>query len=177
MHQIKHVTDKVACAYAAGLMDGEGYISIHKQKSYCSGNSYLRMKIMISMCETTGLRYIQKTWGGRAHILKNGQANGGENNRPILRWYLIADNASSFLQDILPYLKVKRPHAELAIAFQNNIAEHRGWHSNRRGMPEDRRAFLHAMYLRMAELNKRGTNHTGLSSTPDSDDQNEMSNG
>jgi hypothetical protein len=108
---------KADLAYVAGLFDGEGCISIAKCKPRYSGCSpYYRLVVAVAMANEYIPRFLKFHFGGRV----------SKRNAPTERWkdqwqwHLGSDGAVAFLKAILPYLKLKREEAELAIEFQSN---------------------------------------------------------
>lgn len=115
-------------AYAAGFLDGEGCISIGKQ-----GGKALVLKVDLGQQDKRPLDWLVSLFGGNIsyHKPRPSSPNGS------FVWALTAGPAQAFLRGVLPYLRVKREAAELAIAFQDtkvygaggrvpaDVAEHR----------------------------------------------------
>lgn len=102
-------------AYIAGFFDGEGSVIVRA----AIHNNIINYELIISIGQndTSVLRYIQQIFGGR--IANPKYEFTRKKQTPDLR--MEASKASFFLEMILPYLKVKRKQAELAIAFQKLI--------------------------------------------------------
>ena len=94
-------------AYAAGIIDGDGSIQIQEIK----GTRH-RFIVYLSGCTRTPIDFIQEHWGGG--ITETVTQSG----RPYFRWHITSDKATSFLEDILPYLVGKTEQALLALKFQ-----------------------------------------------------------
>jgi LAGLIDADG endonuclease len=135
--------------YAAGFFDGEGSVSIDKTsaKGYakdCKFPHHYRMRIRIPNTDFQIVEWLQETFGGNTSMyLKGG------NRKPQKVWYLSGPRACAFLQQVLPYLKVKSHAARLGIEFEDK----------RDGSPRisqiewDRR---NSLYLKLKALNYRG---------------------
>lgn len=59
-----------------------------------------------------------------------------------------------FLEKLMPYLKVKKPQAELAIAFQSTVFPKGGDVLGKKKTTEEKQYIQHEMYVRMRELKK-----------------------
>lgn len=132
-------------AYTAGIIDGEGCISIHKSMNR---NSY-RRAIHISVGNTNPwlINWLEFNFGGSSRIYHPKNSKWKDS----WQWELSAKQAGEFLEMILPYLKLKRAQAELAIQFQK--AKH-----HPRGKPQDKKeiALEEAQKILMGKMNKRG---------------------
>lgn len=100
-------------AYAAGLIDAEGCISIYQATSR-HGNPQYQARIVLSNVNLAIVKWLVATFGGfyTKHSPKEGQV-----------WYQWNINsktaASSFLRDILPYLRIKKEEALVLQEFYN----------------------------------------------------------
>jgi len=105
-------TDK---AYIAGLIDGEGTIRISHDKKY-RGSYWPRVSIANS--NENLLKWV-KTKIGLGYISK-------KKGKPHEYW-CEGYNVKPLLDAILPYLKVKRKHAELALKFLEKRLSRKRW--------------------------------------------------
>lgn len=102
--------------YAAGLIDGEGCISIKKVNNFnTKRNVEYSLQININMTDIESLDFMFGAFGGR--LYKNLQSL--ENHLSVHRWEITRESAKKFLKQILPFLKVKKIQAGLAIRFQD----------------------------------------------------------
>ena len=100
-------------AYIAGLFDGEGCVNI------ASVRSKLYLRLYIVNCIRECLEFVQSHFGGNIYV----------RNRPTRTQYslvLHGYEAKRMLEALLPYLIVKHPQAELAIAFQGLVSKRGG---------------------------------------------------
>lgn len=105
--------------YVAGLMDGEGSITIgiskpSKKKQLKSPSHWLQVGITNTNRELIGWLY--EKFGG--HISDNSHSPSRKKQRPCWAWRVMSNEAKDFLVSLYPYLRVKKRQAELAIAFQ-----------------------------------------------------------
>jgi len=102
-------------AYAAGIIDGEGYIGIHKRKRklrYSESLSY-SLEVSVVMVEKEIPDWLRLKFGGSVRkILKR------KERKDVWCWDIWAKKARDFLIIIRPYLKIKQNQADLGIKFQ-----------------------------------------------------------
>ena len=126
----------VDLAYAAGLFDGEGSISIccRKQSKRSISRTY-GIKTVISMVDADSVLWMAATFGGPCDTTSRSQKYLLEHPgvRIIYRWSLNCRKAADFLELILPYLKLKHSRAEAAIKLAR-MARHRGAQKGHEGM-------------------------------------------
>lgn len=107
--------DALNLAYAGGLFDGEGSIFIGKVKTD-RNKSGLLFRLHIEMCNTNevAVRRMQLYFGGSVYE----RYADIDTRRTLWAWHLRGQKALGFLRIIVPYLRIKKPQAELAIEFQ-----------------------------------------------------------
>jgi len=104
---------KTDLAYAAGIVDGEGCIAIHKQYAK---RSWFSLTVQVTSTNEWLCEYMKFMFGGT--VRSHPQTYNGS-QKLIWRWTICSYKASEFLQLIMPYLNLKRPQAELGIKFQS----------------------------------------------------------
>jgi hypothetical protein len=95
-------------AYAAGIMDGEGSIGWYKP---ISSKATYRVRVSVAMTDIEGPTHMAEVLGGR--IFEQSRKTG--TGKTMYVWQLTCKSAADALALLLPYLKVKRGKAELAI--------------------------------------------------------------
>lgn len=95
--------------YAAGFFDGEGCINV----SSLRGKPFVRILVVNTNIDI--LEKLQQTWGG--DIQKNYKPKS--HWKQAYTWRLQHSACLEFLQDIYPYLVVKKNQAEAAFMFFN----------------------------------------------------------
>jgi len=104
-------------AYIAGFFDGEGYVAISKHDKTKKWNQLgFTLIVVIGQVNPFPLIFIRQFFGGH---LRRENAKG--NKRAIWMWTISSKTAYDFLQEIYPYLKVKKDECNLAFQFQNTI--------------------------------------------------------
>jgi hypothetical protein len=98
----------LALAWAAGFIDGEGCIYIGRQKRSENGLTY-SLKLTVSQRDREPLDILYGLFGGYIFQVKSARA---------WTWDIRCGAAGDALEALLPYLRYKRPQAELALQFQ-----------------------------------------------------------
>ena len=128
-------------AYVAGIVDGEGYIGIsadHRKRN--PSRPCWRLRVSVTNTNEWLMQYLMFSFGGVISL------KSSHNIKPCYNWTLNRGKAADFLKLILPYLKLKRPQAELAIQFQASISK-----STRR-LTDEQRAVREAQMLLMKNM-------------------------
>ena len=112
-------------AYIAGLVDGEGCITIAKRKNgqYKKGKGkpwYYQATVVVSNTDKRIVDFVTSRYGGWITKPKL-----QENRKQVYNWFVSAEERKRFLQDILQYLVIKKRQAEIILSFPNYVD--RGW--------------------------------------------------
>ena len=105
------MTKEESIIYAAGLFDGEGWISIVgivKRREY-------RLVVGLTMTDSRPIIFLNDWFGGddRSDAMYHTYTG-----KPVYRWVLHATNAMDFLKLIKPFSITKKEKIDLAIEFQ-----------------------------------------------------------
>jgi len=106
-------------AYTAGIVDGEGCITIAKQKTARVRAGYIyQLKLQVESTDKDLITWLNSHWNrGSCGIQELVQTNTKHNTRWRTVWS--SAKAATVLKAILPYLVIKKDQAELAIQFQD----------------------------------------------------------
>ena len=109
--------EKNAWPYVAGILDGEGSLSIHKADS--PGNNSYRLQIVIYGTSIKLMKWLLGNFGGTFYSRDNNPSGWTKTySRPIHKWNISGRaNKERFLLGIIPYLIIKREQAEVALEF------------------------------------------------------------
>ena len=105
-------------AYYAGFFDGEGSVSICR---HYENKKTLVTIVSISQVDPRPLHRLKEKYGGSLMLLKNKPAKAGGTSKPIWRWQVSNRQIEPFLQDIYPYLVVKKDEVELALSIRKTM--------------------------------------------------------
>lgn len=108
------MTKKEISIYFAGFFDGEGYVGLLKR----TRGKYIEHFVQLSIGQKDGaiMDWIKLNIGGNIYFVKRDGS-----------YYWTSSNQSAYkiLKRIIPYLKYKKPQAELAIKFFEERANER----------------------------------------------------
>jgi hypothetical protein len=142
-------TDK---AYLAGFVDGEGSIGIDRIKSKGKVVKYtFKVRVVITNSDFETMKWIKQITGyGCAYKYKKAY---NPKWKQVHRWQVVSKKAKEFIEEIYPYLKIKKNIAKLVISLP----------TNGKGLwKKDRKIFMiqyqkqNKIYQRAKELNHRG---------------------
>lgn len=113
------MVEATTLAYIAGMVDGDGYITINR--SCRSGKLYFAPQIGIAGTRREPHDLAAKIWGGSVsrYVPENPL------HRPQFQWSRQGKTAATIIEAIMPYLLVKREHAELALILWEHVDESR----------------------------------------------------
>lgn len=117
-------------AYAAGIFDGEGCVSVHVIRPNRGLGNYT-VRAYVSMACPYAVERLFKMFGGTFRVRHMELRN--PNHRKQFIWIKQSYGASLFLKAIQPYVVVKRDEVELALELQDNITLWKGRLSLSRG--------------------------------------------
>jgi hypothetical protein len=106
--------DPVVAAYAAGLFDSEGHVSIRLNGGRGSKPNLI-LQVSVVNTDPRAAGWLQEAFGG---FVGRYRGSGKSARRDRWIWIEQASGAASFLRAIGPWLVAKRERAEIAIAFQ-----------------------------------------------------------
>ena len=137
-------------AYTAGLVDGEGCILITKWTQQRDPNTspaaQYRLKVQVTNCDPEICYWLKDTFTKFTGCVSVHVPLKPWKTRYV--WAVTGKKASKFLEVILPFLKVKRPQALLAIDYQNK--------KSLQGLTSRNTTWLEEQRKQMHQLNKRG---------------------
>lgn len=129
---------RVDLAYLAGFFDGEGCISIGKHRN--NGKDFYELHILVAQKSRWILEWFKFNFEGK--IFKHKKPEGRQSE--WFTWQVAAVKAASALKVLLPYLKLKKAEAELALKFQGQKGRIR--------LTEEERAVEEAQAIVMKDL-------------------------
>ena len=138
---------KTDLAYCAGLLDGEGCLTISKRTQ----KNTFQMRVEIVNTNKEVLEWVKGMFGGSVIVRMRPGKYG--NNKESFVWLADTRRAASFLRLIKPYVKIKRRQLEIALDFQRTIRHETG---HGRFITPQQLAFRADCKMKMSALNKRG---------------------
>ena len=141
---------KTDIAYMAGIFDGEGSITIAKRPATPKWNPCYYLKVNIGMANEYIPKLFQFYFGGSIYRYEP----RGLSKLPLWNLKLTTRQATELLSVLLPYLKLKRNEAELAIAFQAK-KQHGGMWGESGYKSDEQLAVEEAQYILMKDFKNK----------------------
>lgn len=133
-------------SYLAGFFDADGTVYVAKKPGKRSAN--YRLRIEVGNTNLAILENYKQAFKGNIYLfIKRSPYKDGYNRRPFYRWSLQAHNAMNCLEQLLPFLRVKKRQAQVAIDYQKNRVF---YHITPKEVEKQR----HQVYLKLKELKK-----------------------
>jgi hypothetical protein len=102
-------------AWQAGIIDGEGCITLTKQIRKGRPSPAFRPMITVSNTDVRICNPFVESWGGK--LYKRPDSRTDKNWADSYTWYCPWSSVTTCLKAIIPYLAAKRSQAELLIEF------------------------------------------------------------
>lgn len=129
--------------YIASMIDGEGSLCIEKQSPYKSRKVvYYSIRLLIVNTNVPLMDWLLVNFGGT--VRKRKQV---ENRRTCYQWNLFSHKAIAILKECLPFMIIKKRHAEIIIEFMS--LDKKGWN-----VPVDVQVRREELYLELKHINK-----------------------
>jgi len=100
-------------AYAAAFVDGEGCIAVVRSFVPKRGRFYYGVQVVVANRDRPVLEWLEKTWGGWV-VSPSGRTGLA---RQSWAWRINTGLAQNFLLGIQPWLRIKRPQCDNALAM------------------------------------------------------------
>lgn len=104
---------KTDIAYTAGIFDGEGYICLRRVKRKRMKQCYL-LEVGVGNTNEWLIQWLKFMFGGTACLNRSAT----KHQRNYWQWSIAAKKALGFLKIVYPFLRLKKPQADIAIKFQ-----------------------------------------------------------
>ena len=139
-------------AWAAGFLDGDGFITIQNRTTKYKDKVYTGHYLRVGACQANivPLEELQKLFGGSIRPKNSGPNPDNYNRKPQWMWTLSTKEASEALHQLLPFLVHKRQVALLALDFQET-------------MQADKKSVTEELYAKRSQLKAEITAINALS--------------
>lgn len=134
--------------YAAGLIDGEGYIGIQE----AGGTFQVRLKVSMTDKGLPALRAMRRMYGGK--VGKDRDAR--DQCREVWTWRLTGETAAHVIQEVRPLMLVKAESADVALEFQAMLESAERRSSRSRVWTQEMHDRARMLRARIQEANRRG---------------------
>lgn len=99
--------------YTAGIIDGEGCISIAKYTKVGKASVYHSLQVQVGSTDEWLCQWLKMQYGGCVSYRPSSRPRWND----AWNWSVSGRKAAEFLKLLLPYLQLKRPQAEIALEF------------------------------------------------------------
>ena len=120
-------------AYAAGVIDSDGTIVIARRANRAGSSLSWAVKLHVGQVEPEAVELLLELFGGSIQPRRFKPTAAMERGRPVHVWSVGARLAGAALEELIPYLRIKRRQAELALRMRE-LQEHR---THSPGRPRD----------------------------------------
>lgn len=104
-------------AYMAGILDGEGCITVDWVNSYGTRKPY--PVVVVKMTSYDLLLWVQSIFGGYLYPVSPSRLISGNSRKPQWTWKLDMPSTTWFLRLMVPFLKIKHRQARLAMVLRH----------------------------------------------------------
>jgi intein/homing endonuclease len=139
--------EPVEWAYLAGLIDGDGSITLITGRQKWSSSP----RVTIANIDKKLLKMIKKIFGGKLIPVRKIPRNKNWKYGWMLYW-TNGDNCSYILENILPYLKKKNRQAEICLEVSKTMGIYKGC----KGLPLELRVRRLELLEEIRSINRRG---------------------
>ena len=110
-------------AWAAGFIDGDGFITIQNRNQTVNGKQYKGHYLRIGACQASllPLEELKSLFGGTIREKNSGPNKEGYNRKQQWIWQCSTSAATDALKQLLPFLIHKKTVAEIALVFQETM--------------------------------------------------------
>jgi hypothetical protein len=108
-------------AYAAGVIDSDGCISICNETRNDRPHSYHRLNVRVATTDVRILEWFKTTFGGNTYLQNKPRGN----RKACWAWSKRDEPAADFLTGIMPFLIYKRDQALVALDFRDYKNNHK----------------------------------------------------
>ena len=143
-------------AWAAGIIDGEGYIGISKRSRHSSILKAFDARLSVSMTDFKTTKRLRDMFDCGSFYVQNRDEK--HNQKPSLTWAVAAKGTKKILSMIYPYLYTKKQQAKYALEFMGRVGDLkylRGPHKSK-DVPQGELQQREFFYNLSRTLNKRG---------------------
>lgn len=151
---------EVECAYLAGLMDGEGSLTITE---HCRSDrpGYIRRNVRVQIYNTNRelLIGIQQVFGGKLYCVRRDCEKWKD--QYVLTW--AEAQITQVLECVWPYLRLKKTQADILLRYQ--ATKMRTIDGRKNGFSAAQYTKCADLYAQLKQANKRGKNALEVSET------------
>lgn len=152
--------------YIAGFWDGDGSITIQKQKWISKNRAGVQHFLCIKV-SNTDKRILEeiKSYFNVGTVMSNGKSKA--KNRQAWQYQSSANDAYKIIKKLYPYLVIKKEQAELALHFQERMNKNKKRCMRYNFVTAKELAFRESIKIKISNLNKGLENCDGFEQKED----------
>ena len=142
-------------ARLAAFIDGEGtiYINVSSRLRGRAKSPQYNLSVTITGTTPIFMNWLKQTFDGSLYFVKY-EKSKHLGKRQIIRWQVNGRMANTVLSNVVQYMIIKRPQAEVGLAFLNLMKPKMGGYKRQPALTEADIALRHGMKLEIERLNK-----------------------
>mgnify|MGYP001569968818 CR=1 FL=1 len=142
---------KTDLAWAAGILDGEGYIGMTRIKAGIQRriNPSFQTRISVRMVDYSAVKKLYNMFGG---TFKNVKPPNSQKHRASFEWFASDLVSDKVLRKVMPYLVTKKSQASLVVGYRENCVTPLTGHVTPKYLVDLRQSYFDNLKM----LNKRG---------------------
>jgi hypothetical protein len=140
------MANETESAYTAGIIDGEGCIRLQRKT--------FGLDVSVGNTDLNLLIWLKEVWGGKIYLNGVRAKRPTGNNKPFFHWRICGAMAFPFLEQIVPFLVIKKDRAMKALELREVYGRKNNYLP---GFNESMRAKRIEIQRALAEMNQRGT--------------------
>lgn len=143
-------TNKIA--YFAGIVDGEGCLSITRP----NGKHTYIPSVIIFNTNSDIIHWVQDNFGGTAYYNQYPPSIRKMGGKPVNRWITTMNSCMDIVRLVYPYLIIKKRQADVMLRFAPTIDRNHLPNGRWAKLSDENLAIREACYWDMRALNKKG---------------------
>lgn len=112
-------------AYLAGVMDSDGWFTIHKHTP-AGTNAVYSPDLGVNQATPQCVELAFDLWEGKLGKIDFSNVKERHSRKPMFSWKPHKWNMAEILEELIPHLRIKRQKAELLLRLKKDIDFHKG---------------------------------------------------
>lgn len=119
------MTRELQVAYLAGVMDSDGWFTIHKHTS-AGVNAVYSPDLGINQATPECVSLAFDLWEGKLGKLDFSKSKERHSRKPMFTWKPHKWNMTEILEELIPHLRIKHEKAKILLRLKKDIDFHKG---------------------------------------------------
>lgn len=142
-------------AYFAGILDGEGTLSIASARDKRDNTYRQYLAFQLGTCDLALLLWLQSRWGGTIYEHKaNKRKNKKHREAFVLQWS--PELVKNIARAVLPYLKLKKPQMDILVEWVDRTWSGKRGSQSHAALTPEKKHLREVLRARMQQYNRKG---------------------